>query len=56
MELLEPSEITTCNSCMYAKMTHKATPKEHEGPHTSHFCGEIHSDIWGPSPTRTLSG
>jgi len=56
VELSEPSEVTPCDSCMYAKMTCKAIPKEHEGPCVSYFSGEIHSDIWGPSPTKTLGG
>ena len=56
VELLEPSEVTPCDSCTYTKMTHKAISKECEGPCTSHFGGEIHSDIWGPSHTKTLGG
>src|SRR5882724_10593833 len=56
VELLEPSEVTPCDSCTYAKMTHKAIPKECEGPCMTNFGAEIHSDVWGPSPTKTLSG
>src|SRR5882724_6921571 len=55
VELLEPSEVTPCDSCTYAKMTHKAIPKECEGPCMTNFGAEIHSDVWGPSPTKTLS-
>src|SRR5882724_12107686 len=55
VELLKPSEVTPCDSCTYAKMTCKAIPKECKGPCMTHFSTEIHSDVWGPSPTKTLS-
>ena len=46
----------TCNLCEYAKATCKAIRKEREAPQADTFSAEIHSDIWGPSPTQSLGG
>jgi hypothetical protein len=45
-----------CESCVYAKTTHKPVPKVREGNHTSAFGDEVHSDLWGPSPVETRAG
>ena len=42
--------------CTYAKMTHKPVPKERSGKHANVPGGEVHTDVWGPSPIQTLGG
>ena len=44
----------TCDSCEYAKATCKAICKEREAPQADFFGAEVHSDVWGPSPTQSL--
>ena len=46
----------SCDSCEYAKMTRKAIRKEREAPPAQAFAEEIHTDVWGPSPTDSLGG
>jgi hypothetical protein len=46
----------TCDSCEYAKMTRKAIRKERIAPQAETFGDEIHTDLWGPSPTLSLGG
>ena len=42
-----------CESCVYAKATRKAIPKEAEGNRAKAFGEEVHSDLWGPAPVET---
>ena len=49
-------ETVFCESCIYAKATRKPVAKEREGERASEFGGEVHSDLWGPSPVATLNG
>ena len=44
-----------CNSCEYAKMTHKPIGKERKAPLAKNFRDEVHSNLWGPSPLSSLS-
>lgn len=55
---LDPTQETMgqCESCEYAKATRKPIgdsrdPKRHEN-----LGDEVHSDLWGPSPTQTQGG
>ena len=50
------TEIATWNSCAYAKMTHKPVPKERSGKQADSPGGEVHTDMWGPSPVKSLGG
>lgn len=45
-----------CDSCEYAKMTRKAIRKEREAPPADAFGDEVHTDLWGPSPTFSKGG
>ena len=49
-------EIMACNSCTYAKLTHKPAPKERSGKCTDSPWVEIYTDMWGPSPVKSLGG
>ena len=49
-------EIAACDSCAYAKMTCKPIPKERSSKLTDSPGGEVHTDVWGPSPVKSLSG
>jgi len=37
-------------------MTHKPVPKERSGKWTDSPGGEVHTDMWGPSPVKSLGG
>src|ERR1700722_2161487 len=50
------SKINNCDTCKHAKMTRKAIRKTRQVPKAERFGDEIHSDVWGPSPTQTLHG
>ncbi|OJA13049.1 hypothetical protein AZE42_11790, partial [Rhizopogon vesiculosus] len=41
---------------MYAKVTRKPIAKECEGERAKDFAGEVHTDLWGPTPVTTLGG
>ncbi len=45
-----------CDSCEYAKTTHKPIGKECKAPLAKNFGDEVHSNLWGPSPLSSLSG
>ncbi|PPQ83602.1 hypothetical protein CVT26_001384 [Gymnopilus dilepis] len=45
-----------CESCVYAKATRKSVPKQREGERAKEFGGEVHSDVWGPSPVESKGG
>ena len=53
IEIDPSSSIQSCDSCKYAKATHKPIQKSHEVPRASNFGDKIHSDVWGPSPIQT---
>ena len=55
MEVDLSSTIQSCNTCEYAKATCKPIRKSRKAPRASEFRGEIHSDVWGPSPVQTPS-
>ena len=43
-----------CESCEYSKATRKVIKKERQDPLAPNFGDEVHSDLWGPSPTETI--
>ncbi|KAH9990731.1 hypothetical protein BJV77DRAFT_921656, partial [Russula vinacea] len=45
-----------CDSCEHAKTTRKVIQKEHQAPPARAFGDEVHTDVWGPSPTYSLGG
>ena len=45
-----------CDSCEYAKTTRKPIRKERAEPPAQSFGDEVHTDVWGPSPTHSLGG
>ena len=56
LQLNDNTPILTCDSCEYAKTTHKAIWKERVAPQADAFGAEIHTDVWGPSPVQSLGG
>ena len=54
INLTDDGRAISCESCEYAKTTRKVIRKEREEPLADAFGDEIHSDVWGPSPTTTL--
>jgi hypothetical protein len=56
LQLLDNTSPFFCESCKYVKTTHKAINKERQVAQASAFRDEIHSDLWGPSPTSTIGG
>ena len=56
IELDEASPIETCNSCTYGKLVRKHVPRERQGERAKELGGEIHTDVWGPSPMKTIGG
>ena len=45
-----------CDSCEYAKTTRKPIRKERVAEQAQNFGDEVHTDVWGPSPTASLGG
>ena len=55
IQLIDNGSPIICDSCEYAKMTHKVILKECKAPPAKHFSDEVHTDLWGPSPIASLS-
>jgi hypothetical protein len=55
IQLIDDGLPVICDSCEYAKMTHKIILKERTAPPAKRFGDEIHTDLWGPSPVNSLS-
>jgi hypothetical protein len=55
VELIEDSSPFYCELYEHAKITHKPIKSKWTGGQASAFGKEIHSDLWGPSRTTTLS-
>ena len=47
---------TFCESCVYAKATHKPIAKIQEGERSKEVGTLVWSDVWGPTPKETLGG
>jgi hypothetical protein len=56
VELDENSKPTFCESCEWGKKHRKPIQKEREGPKASTVGEEIHSDLWGRAPVKTING
>jgi len=54
IQLDESSEVLTCDACTYAKMTCASVLTTQENPRANMYGDEVHSDVWGPSPVKTL--
>ena len=54
MELIDSNAPFICDSCEHAKLTRKVIQKEQEAPLANAFGAEVHTDVWGPSPTLSL--
>ena len=55
LQLIDNKSPFICDSCEHAKLTHKNIRKEQSAPQADAFGAEIHTDVWGPSPTLSLS-
>jgi hypothetical protein len=56
LELDESSQPGSCDSCEYAKATRKPIRRERIVPQAENFGDEIHTDLWGPSPVKSIGG
>ncbi|PPQ83525.1 hypothetical protein CVT26_004100 [Gymnopilus dilepis] len=56
LESMPSGEPFFCKSCVYAKATRKSIPKQREGERAKEFGGEVHSNVWGPSPVESKGG
>ena len=56
IQLIDDLPPFTCDSCEYAKTTRKPIRKEREEKLARKFGDEVHTDVWGPSPTLSLGG
>jgi hypothetical protein len=56
LHLLDDKQPIFCESCEYAKATCKHISKERTTPPAKAFGDEIHTNLWGPSPTSTIGG
>ncbi|THG92841.1 hypothetical protein EW026_g8206 [Hermanssonia centrifuga] len=45
-----------CAACEAAKTTRKPIQRYREGERTAAVGDEVHSDVWGPAPVKTLGG
>jgi hypothetical protein len=56
IELVDDGSPIVCDSCEYAKLIRKAIRSERVVPPAKHFGTEVHTDVWGPSPTDSIGG
>ena len=56
LKLNEASTIHSCDSCEYGKAHRKPISKIQNAPRPLNIGDEIHTDIWGPSPVKTMGG
>ncbi|KAF9470185.1 hypothetical protein BDN70DRAFT_767022, partial [Pholiota conissans] len=56
VELDEDSKPSFCKSCERGKATRKEIKRVREEERPAEVGGEIHSDVWGPAPVKTLGG
>lgn len=54
LQLDETSKATVCESCEWAKHSQKPIQKVREHKRPAKIGDEIHSDLWGPSPVKTI--
>ena len=46
----------SCDSCEHAKATRKIIRKSTINPRAQAFGDEVHTDVWGPAPVKTIGG
>ena len=56
IQLIDDGSAIICDSCEYAKTMCKPIQKERDAPLADAFGTEVHTDLWGPSPTPSLGG
>jgi transposase InsO family protein len=56
VDLDEVDPLGPCESCEYAKTTRKPIQKTRTEPRAKSYGDEVHSDLWGPSPVRSIGG
>ena len=54
LDILHSSLPPSCDSSISRKMMCKSSPKERTGHHADKFGIEVHTDVWGPSLTKSL--
>ncbi|KDQ59219.1 hypothetical protein JAAARDRAFT_88633, partial [Jaapia argillacea MUCL 33604] len=54
IELCGPHNAGFCESCVFVKSKCKPIPDGRSGERVSEFGGEVHSDVWGPAPIKTV--
>ena len=54
LQLIDYKSPFICDSCEHVKLTCKNICKEQSAPQANAFGAEIHTDVWGPSPTLSL--
>jgi transposase InsO family protein len=56
IELDEESKPTFCESCKWGKKHRKPIQKVREDPKPKAVGDEVHSDLWGKAPVKTING
>jgi hypothetical protein len=56
LQVIDNKPFFVCNSCEHAKKTHKPIKKERQSAQAQAFGDEVHTDVWGPSPTLSMGG
>ena len=56
IQILDDGYPSICDSCEYAKTTHKAIHKERTAPQASAFSDEVYMDLWGLLFILSLGG
>jgi hypothetical protein len=56
IRIIDDGSLIICDSCKYAKLMRKPIKSKQLAPPANRFGEEIHSDVWGPSPTNSLGG
>jgi len=56
VELDENSKPTFCESCEWGKKHRKPIQKEREDPRPKAIGDEVHADVWGKAPVKTING
>jgi len=54
VQLNNESKLEFCDACTSTKMAQKHIPMEHEGDRVKEVSSEVHTNIWGPSPIKSL--
>jgi hypothetical protein len=52
----ESSQPEVCESCEYAKTTRKPITKVRVDEQAKEVGDEVHTDLWGPSPVKSIGG